>query len=165
MIIRRLYLRLIAVIVVLDQVVKFLIDSRLSEFESLVVIPGLLNLTRVHNTGVAYGMLNGVDFPGKTVILALVATGALVGLALYAAALADDQRLTRLGLSLVIGGAAGNLIDRVRFGYVLDFVDFYRNDWHFWAFNVADAAISVGVALMILDMILWMRRTRVSRAV
>ena len=165
MIIRRLYLRLIAVIVVLDQVVKFLIDSRLSEFESLVVIPGLLNLTRVHNTGVAYGMLNGVDFPGKTVILALVATGALVGLALYAAALADDQRLTRLGLSLVIGGAAGNLIDRVRFGYVLDFVDFYRNDWHFWAFNVADAAISVGVALMILDMLLGMRRTRVSRAV
>ena len=165
MIIRRLYLRLIAVIVILDQVVKFLIDSRLSEFESLVVIPGLLNLTRVHNTGVAYGMLNGVDFPGKTVILALVATGALVGLALYAAALADDQRLTRLGLSLVIGGAAGNLIDRVRFGYVLDFVDFYRNDWHFWAFNVADAAISVGVALMILDMLLGMRRTRVSRAV
>ena len=165
MVFRRLHLGLVSLIVILDQVVKYFVDGRLSEFESIVVIPGLLNLTRVHNTGVAYGMLNGVDFPGKTVILALVATGALVGLALYAASLAEDQRLTRLGLSLVIGGAAGNLIDRVRFGYVLDFVDFYRNNWHFWAFNVADAAITAGVALMILDILLGMRRPRVSRAV
>jgi signal peptidase II len=163
--IRRLHLGLITAIVVIDQIVKYLVDARLSEFESIVVIPDFFSLTRVHNTGVAYGMLNGIDFPGKTVILALVAAAALVGLALYAAALADDQRLTRLGLSLVIGGAAGNLVDRLRFGYVLDFFDFYRNDWHFWAFNVADAAISVGVALMILDMLLGMRRPRVSRAV
>jgi signal peptidase II len=162
---RRLHLWTIGSIVVLDQIVKFLVAARLGEFDSVVVIPGFFNLTRVHNTGVAYGMLDGVDFPGKTVILALVATAALVGLAMYAAALAEDQRLTRAGLSLVIGGAAGNLIDRVRFGYVLDFFDVYRGGWHFWAFNVADAAISVGVALMILDILVGMRRARVSRAV
>lgn len=162
---RRLHFWTIGSIVVLDQVVKFIVDGRLAEFESVVLIPGLLNLTRVHNTGVAYGMLDGVDFAGKSVILALVATAALIGLAMYAAALAEDQRLTRAGLSFVIGGAAGNLIDRVRFGYVLDFVDVYWNGWHFWAFNVADAAISVGVALMILDILLGMRRARVSRAV
>jgi len=150
---------------VLDQVVKFFVDRRLGEFDSIVVIPGLFNLTRVHNTGVAYGMLNAVEFPGKTAILALIATAALIGLAMYAAALADDQRLTRAGLSFVIGGAAGNLIDRLRFGYVLDFVDVYWSGWHFWAFNVADAAISLGVALMILDILLGMRRARVSRAV
>ncbi len=162
---RRLRIWLIAAIVVLDQIVKYLVDARLAEFQSIVVIPGLLSLTRVHNTGVAYGMLDGVEFPGKTVILALVAAAALAGLALYAAALADDQRLTRLGLSFVIGGAAGNLIDRLRLGYVLDFIDVYRNGWHFWAFNVADAAISAGVVLMILDILLGMRRPRVSRAV
>jgi signal peptidase II len=162
---RRLHLRLIGAIVVLDQLVKWLVGSRLEEFSSIVVIPGLFNLTRVHNTGVAYGFLDGVDFPGQTVVLALVATVALVGLAVYASALADDQRLTRVGLSFVIGGAAGNLIDRLRFGYVLDFFDVYWSGWHFWAFNVADAAITVGVSLMILDILLGMRRPRVSRAV
>ena len=65
----------------------------------------------------------------------------------------SEQRLTRLGLSFVIGGAIGNLIDRIAVGYVLDFVDFYWGGWHFWAFNVADAAIHIGVALMILDML------------
>jgi signal peptidase II len=162
---RRLNFWVIGSIVVVDQIVKQLVGARLGEFESVVVIPDLLSLTRVHNTGVAYGFLDGVDFPGKTVILALVAGAALVVLAMYAAALDDDQRLTRAGLSLVIGGAAGNMIDRVRFGYVLDFVDFYRNGWHFWAFNVADAAISAGVVLMILDILRGMRRPRVSRAV
>ena len=77
--------------------------------------------------------------------------------------LAPEQRLTRLGLSFVIGGAIGNLIDRVIFGYVLDFFDFYRGGWHFWAFNVADAAINIGVALMILDMLGVGRLYRVSR--
>ena len=67
--------------------------------------------------------------------------------------LAPEQRLTRIGLALVIGGAAGNLIDRVTLGYVLDFVDVYCGGWHFWAFNVADAAITIGVALMILDLL------------
>jgi signal peptidase II len=72
--------------------------------------------------------------------------------------------LSRFGLALIIGGAAGNLIDRVMYGYVLDFVDAYYGGWHFWAFNVADAAITVGVGLMILD-ILGVGRPRVSRAV
>ena len=162
---RRLNFWTIGSIVVADQIVKQLVGSRLGEFQSVVVIPDLLNLTRVHNTGVAYGFLDGVDFPGKTIILALVAGAAVAALAMYAAALDDDQRLTRTGLSFVIGGAAGNMIDRLRFGYVLDFVDFYRNGWHFWAFNVADAAITAGVVLMILDILVGMRRPRVSRAV
>ena len=81
-----------------------------------------------------------------------------------AATLDSTQRLTRAGLAFVIGGAAGNLIDRVSAGYVLDFVDLYYRDWHFWAFNVADAAINVGVALMILEL-LGVGRVRVPRAV
>ena len=152
-----------AAIVLLDQLVKAMVRSRLSLHDSLTVIPGVFDLTRVHNTGAAYGFLNGVDFPYKTALLACVATAALIGLAVYAASLDRSQVLTRLGLTLVIGGAAGNLIDRVTAGYVLDFFDVYWGEWHFWAFNVADASISVGVAVMILDL-LGLRRIRVSRA-
>jgi signal peptidase II len=151
-------------IVVLDQATKAIVRSRLTLHDGITVIPGVLDLTRVHNTGAAYGFLDQVEFPFKPVFLAIIAIGALVGLAMYAATLEPGQKLTRAGLSLVMGGAAGNLIDRVTAGYVLDFVDVYRGDWHFWAFNVADAAISVGVALMILEL-LGIGRVRVSRAV
>ena len=149
-------------VVVFDQLVKWLVQGRLAPGESAVVIPGLLHLTRVHNTGAAFGFLNDIDFAFKGVVLAIASTAALVGLAVYAASLRSDERLTRFGLSFVIGGAIGNLIDRVRIGYVLDFVDAFWHGWHFWAFNVADAAITVGVALMILDL-LGVGRHRVSR--
>ena len=156
---------IVAVTVVLaDQLVKAMVRSRLDLHESVTVIPGFFDLTRVHNTGAAYGFLNGVDFPFKTALLACVAMAALVGLAIYSASLEQKQALTRVGLTLVIGGAAGNLIDRVTAGYVLDFFDVYRGDWHFWAFNVADSAITIGVVLMILEL-LGLGRTRVSRAV
>jgi len=152
-------------VVVLDQAVKLLVRARLSGlYESVTVIPGFFDLTRVHNTGTAFGFMNLVDFPFKTVVVALMAATALAALALYGSTLAPEQRLSRFGLSLVIGGAAGNLVDRLVSGYVLDFVDVYIGNWHFWAFNVADAAISVGVALMILDL-LGLGRFRVSRAV
>ena len=88
----------------------------------------------------------------------------VLDLGIYAWSLDRRQVLTRAGLTLVIGGAAGNLIDRVTAGYVLDFVDVYRGDWHFWAFNVADSAITIGVVLMILEL-LGLGRTRVSRAI
>jgi signal peptidase II len=148
-----LHLRMALVVVVLDQATKALVRTRLALHESITVIPDFFDLTRVHNTGAAYGFLDQVDFPFKSALLAIVAVAALVGLTLYAATLEPDQALTRLGLSLVIGGAAGNLIDRISTGYVLDFVDLYRGTWHFWAFNVADAAISVGVAFMVLELL------------
>jgi signal peptidase II len=151
-------------VVVLDQAVKLLVRARLVLYESVTVIPGFVDLTRVHNTGTAFGFMNLVDFPFKTVVVALMAATALAALAMYGSTLAPEQRLSRIGLSLVIGGAAGNLVDRLAAGYVLDFVDVYYGNWHFWAFNVADAAISIGVALMILDL-LGLGRFSVSRAV
>jgi signal peptidase II len=153
-----------ALIVVLDQATKALVRARFALGDSVEVIPGLFNLTRVHNTGAAFGMLNDVDFPYKTAALALVAAGALAGLASYAASLPGGQWLSRFGLALIIGGAAGNLIDRLALGFVVDFFDFHWRGWHFWAFNIADAAITVGVALMILEM-LGVGRHRVSRTV
>ena len=136
----------------LDQAVKAVIRRQIALNESISVIPGFFDLTRVHNTGTAFGFMNATDFPFKTVILACIAVAALAALAIYAASLPLEQWLGRIGLALILGGAAGNLIDRIREGYVIDFVDLYWSGWHFWAFNVADASITVGVALMILDL-------------
>ena len=140
-------------VVVLDQIVKAIVRREIALNESITVIPGFFDLTRVHNTGTAFGFMNSTDFPFKTVILACIAIGALAALAIYAATLPANQWLARIGLALILGGAAGNLIDRVTEGYVVDFVDLYWSGWHFWAFNVADASITVGVALMILDLL------------
>ena len=159
----RVQVTVASLVVLADQIVKALVRGRLALHESVTVIPGFFDLTRVHNTGAAYGFLDGVDFPYKTALLACVATAALVGLGIYAASLDRAQPLTRVGLTLVIGGAVGNLIDRVTAGYVLDFVDLYAGSWHFWAFNVADSAITIGVVLMILEL-LGLGRVRVSRA-
>jgi len=140
-------------VVVLDQIVKAIVRREIALNESITVIPGFFDLTRVHNTGTAFGFMNSTDFPFKTVILACIAIGALAALAMYAATLPANQWLARIGLALILGGAAGNLIDRITAGYVVDFVDLYWSGWHFWAFNVADASITVGVALMILDLL------------
>jgi len=130
-----------------------LIRRSLDLHESISIVPDLLALTRVHNTGAAFGMLNALDFPGKTVVLTLVATIALSGVAWYSASVPPSDRLARLGVACILGGAIGNLIDRATAGYVLDFVDASWQGWHFWAFNVADAAITAGVILMILDLL------------
>ena len=143
---------------------KAIVRREIALNESITVIPGFFDLTRVHNTGTAFGFMNATDFPFKTVILACVAIGALAALAWYAATLPAGQWLARIGLALILGGAAGNLIDRLTAGYVVDFVDLYWSGWHFWAFNVADAAITVGVAFMILDL-LGAGNRHVSRAV
>jgi signal peptidase II len=161
---RRLQLWITGLVVILDQLTKMMVRANLELYDSTSVIPGFLSLTRVHNTGAAFGLLNSMEFPGKTLVLTLIAISALAALSIYASILGPEQRLSRLGLAFIIGGAAGNLIDRIGAGYVLDFVDVYSNGWHFWAFNVADAAITVGVALMILDL-LGVGRYRVSRAV
>ncbi|MDP2321288.1 MAG: signal peptidase II [Acidobacteriota bacterium] len=150
---RKLELYIAGVVVILDQITKALIRPALSLHESMVVIPGYVDLTRVHNTGAAFGMLNAVDFPFKPVVLSLVALLALGGVAWYAATVPLEDRLARIGIAGVLGGAIGNLIDRAKDGYVLDFVDAYWNGWHFWAFNVADAAITIGVIFMILDIL------------
>ena len=150
---RRLELWVPLVIVALDQLTKWLVRVRVPLHDSVQIIPNLLDITHVRNTGAAFGFLNGVDFPGKTLVIAVVAMVALVGVALYSGTLSNQQLLPRLGMALIIGGAAGNLIDRVFIGSVVDFVDAYWGSFHFWAFNVADSAITVGVALMILDMI------------
>ena len=142
-----------ALVVVGDQLTKLLIRREFELYDSTVVIPNLFSLTRIHNTGAAYGLLDNTDLPFKTALLALVSVAALIGLVMFAVTLPEIHRLARVGVALVVGGAMGNLIDRVWLGYVVDFLDVYRGTWHFWAFNVADSAISVGMALIIMEQI------------
>jgi signal peptidase II len=150
---RKLELILVVTIVVADQITKAMVRRALELHDTFEVIPGFLSLTRVHNTGAAFGMFNAVDFPFKTAVLTVIATLALAGVAWYAVTVPPSDRLARVGVASILGGAVGNLIDRATVGYVLDYVDAYYQGWHFWAFNVADAAISIGVVLMILDLV------------
>lgn len=144
-------------IVVIDQLVKLAIVRLLPVYESVTIIPHLLDFTYVRNTGVAFGVLNDTALPFKGVITTALAFLALGGIALYARQLQAHERWARIGLMLILGGAFGNLIDRLRLGYVVDFVDAYWGGWHFWAFNVADAAITIGAAFVFLDLLLGTR--------
>ena len=157
-------LALSVLVVAIDQATKAVVRSRFELHQSLDVIPGFFSLTLVHNYGAAFGLMSSATFPFKAALLSVVAAAALVALVLYAGTLPNEQRLARIGLGLIAGGAAGNLIDRIGAGYVVDFVDLYWGDWHFWAFNVADAAITTGVVLMLFDM-LDLRTRRVPRTV
>jgi signal peptidase II len=150
---RRIEILLPITIVVVDQITKAIVRSRLPLYASTTIIPGFMDFTHVPNSGTAFGLLQSVNFPFKTALIAMIAAAAMISVGIYAASLARHQLIARIGLALIIGGAAGNLIDRVIAGSVVDFVDVYWRTYHFWVFNVADSAISVGVAMMILDML------------
>lgn len=141
-------------IVIADQITKAIVRSTLAPNASVSVIPGFIDLIHVHNSGVAFGFLNDLDLPFKGLVTTALAAVALFGIAFYARHVRHDERYARLGLSMILGGAIGNLIDRIRIGYVVDFVDMYVRSWHFWAFNVADASITIGAILVFADLLL-----------
>ena len=141
------------VIVVLDQVTKQMVRAGIALYDSVEVIPGLLNLVHVRNTGAAFGFLNLADLPYKRVLMTGMALAALAAVGWFASQVGPRATLARAGLALIVGGAVGNLIDRALVGHVVDFVDVYWGSVHFWAFNVADSAITVGAGLLILDLI------------
>ncbi len=152
---------IVLTIVTLDQVSKYAIRINLELHESVPILVERLNLIYIENTGAAFGFLSNVSFPFKTTILAFAAIIALLYIAFYMVTLPSSQWLARTGLSCILGGAIGNLIDRVRTGAVVDFIDLYWREWHFWAFNVADTAITVGVIMMIIDLF-WTGKYRAS---
>jgi signal peptidase II len=150
---RPLELITIACVVGFDQLAKELIRRTLDLYDHVPVIPGFLDITHVQNTGAAFGLLNAADFPYKPLVMIGIAAVALLAIAAYATQLGFHERLARFGLAMILGGAFGNLIDRALAGHVVDFVDVYWGTSHFWAFNIADAAITVGATLVLLDMI------------
>jgi signal peptidase II len=148
------YVWIMAAVIVLDQATKLLVDRLLALHESHQVLDGFLRLTYVRNRGAAFGILSDAELPYQSALFSLLSLAALSAIALYAWRLPAESRLPKTALALIMGGAVGNLVDRMRLGYVIDFVDAYVGPHHWPAFNVADSAISIGVALLIVDM-LW----------
>jgi signal peptidase II len=144
---------LMIAVVLLDQATKVLVDRLMTLHESRVLIDGLLQLTYVRNKGAAFGLFSDAELPFQSVLFSAVSLLALGAIATYFFRLPDRSRLARTALALVMGGALGNLIDRARLGSVIDFVDVFWGTYHWPAFNVADSAISVGVVLLVLDML------------
>ena len=135
-------------ILVVDQVSKVWIERSLLPGCGMQILPGFFSLTRVHNTGVAFGMAQG-----NNLLTGVLALGILI-LSVWVVRGWDwEKRWVQVVAGLIAGGAVGNLIDRMRLGYVLDFVDFHYGRWSWPAFNIADSAISVGVTLLVL---LWL---------
>jgi signal peptidase II len=147
------YFLLSAIVVVLDQITKRLVARSIELHDSRDVVAGLVSLTHVRNRGAAFGFLSNADFPYQSTLFSLLSVAALVAIAVYALRLPATPRGPQVALALIMGGAVGNLIDRVAYGFVIDFVDVYWRGHHWPAFNVADSCISIGVALLILDLL------------
>jgi signal peptidase II len=146
-------LLLAGAVVVLDQITKAIALDRLAPGVPVVVIDGLASLTLVMNPGLAFGLLGTVPRAWRWVVAALSMVALLVLARVALRVLPTGGWPGRLAIGLIFGGAVGNLIDRARFGAVVDFVDVHWRAWHWPAFNVADSAISIGVVLLALRLL------------
>jgi signal peptidase II len=138
-----------ALVVLLDQSTKCYITSNVSIHDTLSVVDGLFNITHVRNTGAAFGFLACAAPVFRSIFLIAVTVAAIFLIIFYVWKLKTEEIFFNFSLSLILGGAVGNLIDRVRLGEVIDFLDFYVGPYHWPAFNVADSAISVGAVILI----------------
>jgi signal peptidase II len=136
-------------VVLIDQVSKHFAEAKLSLHEPVALLPGL-NLTLMYNEGAAFSFLSDAGGWQRWFFVAL-ALGVSAWLVIWLWRLSATGPRTGFGLALILGGAMGNVMDRLALGHVVDFIDVYWNAWHWPAFNVADSAISVGVVLMLLD--------------
>jgi len=132
-------------VVILDQATKLLVQRAFRLGESLPVLPGFFNLTYVLNPGAAFGLLAGAAAAFRGPFFIAVSVLAIAVICYYHARYARGRPLPTVGLALILGGALGNLIDRLRVGMVIDFLDFYLGAYHWPAFNVADGGVTVGV--------------------
>ena len=138
------------VILAFDQATKVLVDTTFRLYESVPVIPGFFHLTYVRNKGAAFGLLS--DSAVRIPFFISVSIIAMLCIFWYISRVRDDQKLAIVSLSLVFSGALGNLIDRIRLGEVIDFLDVFWRSYHWPAFNVADSAITIGVTLLFIEM-------------
>ncbi|EIT69709.1 MULTISPECIES: signal peptidase II [Hydrocarboniphaga] len=149
------WLWLTVLTLLLDQVSKQLVAKNMQLFDEIPLLP-YLNLKRMHNTGAAFSMFSD----SSPLVFVAIGVVVSVGILIWLRRNPRGQTLVAVALSLIMGGALGNVIDRVTRGYVVDFIDFYIGGWHFAAFNIADTAISVGAGFMVLDMLLEMFRKK-----
>ena len=143
------WLWLSVLVLVLDQASKLVVAAQMDLYQSIPITP-FFSLTHVHNTGAAFSFLSQAGGWQRWFFAALAMAVSIV-LGLWLKRLKAYETLLAVALALILGGAVGNLIDRLAYGYVIDFLDFYYRDWHWPAFNVADSAICIGVALMLAE--------------
>lgn len=149
--VRYLFLAFLAcVIIAIDQVTKLLIVQSMRLNESIPIIPNLFSLTYIRNPGAAFGLLAGSSNAFRMVFFGVTSLFALALLGTILFRLPKKDWMAQLSIAGILGGAIGNLIDRLRYGEVIDFLDVYIDSYHWPAFNVADSAISVGVVFLII---------------
>ncbi len=139
-------------LILIDQYTKFLVNTQIPLYYSIKVIDDFFNLTHVRNPGVAFGLFADQDSEYKVLVFILIASVAIVAILILYYQTPDDKKMVRVGLIMIFSGAIGNLIDRVVYKEVIDFVDIYFGNYHWPAFNFADACITIGVGFMILDL-------------
>ena len=140
-------------VVIADQVTKWIILERLDLYQVIVVVPGFFNITHIQNPGGAFGFLAQQSPLVRSLVFLLMSFLAVCLIFWFYRQTPPTHRFLSAGFALIFGGAIGNLIDRVRFGRVVDFLDFYLGAWHWPAFNVADSAITTGIAVFLLHVV------------
>ena len=152
---------LIALAIVLtDQATKAIVLRTMRLGQSIPIVPGYFDLTFVLNPGAAFSLLATLPERIRSPFFILISVAAAVLIVVYRARHLRGHRLATVSLGLILGGAVGNLIDRIRYGVVVDFLDAHVHQYHWPVFNVADSAISVGVTLLLIEMLLEWRRER-----
>ena len=142
-----------AVVVILDQGTKLLVVSNIPAYDSMAVIPGFFDLTHIYNTGGAFGFLAGKSSLFRHLFFLSASAIAMAMIVYLYLQTPRDYLFLRIGLAMILGGAVGNVIDRIRLGKVVDFLDLHVNDLHWPAFNIADSAISIGILIFVYHLI------------
>ena len=138
-------------VLVLDQLTKYFIQTHVRLYSIITVVPGFFNITHVRNKGAAFGMLSNLPEFWRSAFFITITIAAVA--ALIALIVKTRERLQVYAFSLIAGGAVGNVIDRIRYGEVVDFIQWYVKSWYWPSFNVADSAISIGVALLAIELL------------
>ncbi|MEJ2135578.1 MAG: signal peptidase II [Desulfofustis sp.] len=156
----RLYFIILLALLGLDQLSKLLVVASLNLYEVRPLVPGFFNLVHVTNKGAAFSMFASVDSPLRHYFFVAVNSAAFLGLTIAAWKMSAQHLLYRVSFAMIAAGALGNLSDRLRFGAVIDFLDFYVGTYHWPAFNVADSAICVGVVVLLVMNIMEMKNEK-----
>lgn len=149
---KKKYLYITGGIILIDQISKILIQSILSQYDKIKLIDGFLQIIHVHNSGAIWGLFSDNPSTIVTILITLFSIAALVVVIFFFLKLDIKCKLELFSFSLIIGGAIGNIIDRILQGYVVDFIDVYIKNWHWPTFNFSDSSITIGVILVIFSL-------------
>jgi signal peptidase II len=151
---RIVYLLIVVLIFAGDQITKNIVQRTIPHDRVIPVVRGFFNLIHTENSGIAFSLFAGASSSWKMTMMVGVSVALLITVVVVALKSREMNRVTGVGLALVLGGASSNLLDRLRFGQVVDFLDFYYRSYHWATFNVADSAIVVGAGLLLLEILL-----------